>query len=248
MVLDKDYEKRKYTVRKGAPIPRLISEGAIPPVPSSLFSSTYSASAVADIETVTSLTPENTLSMVSTPWSTETWNTDQESLDTYASWLSTDALPASSLSPEPVSTSSYGVTSPYHSSSKNTLTLLSSAITPSTSRQMPLLHRMPECSETVSTWTMETFTSTGILSDANILRVQFPWSPCTMASESELYPSSLESYESRKVSRVSVTGTPAERDSPTPMNYNFHGKHDQDPIVDWLRVKLKGLGVVNVRV
>jgi hypothetical protein len=205
---------------------------------------TYSTSALeTNAETSSSSLTEDTLNMISTPWSTESWNdTTSDTYGTMSSLISWPSTEDTSVTVHPKSSTSYGVTTPAMNTSGATVTLLNARTPFSDSHTFrPLLKQKSSRSDTFSSWTIESFTSTGLpATDTNVMRVNYPWSPKTVVSGTDVYPSSLESQTSQKVSRetITTTFTSSERGHIPP--WELVGVHRQKPVLDWAFVKLKG--------
>ncbi|XP_012545473.1 uncharacterized protein LOC101736091 [Bombyx mori] len=229
MVLRRRYSKE--FGRKATPIPKYFSEITFDESSESetFESETSSYTTYSGESETTTVTTEDTLSMISTPWSSETWD----------SAVFNSANSEKTLTPK--SSTSYGATTPFFSvSSKNTLTLLESAVSLNESHVMKPTIRATQSmsSGTLSSWTLESFTSTGLI-DSDILKVEYPWSPCTDMSGTDVYPSSVDTFESRKGSRAAMN-TLSKREL-FPMNY-LCTPHE-DTVLDWMLVKNKGICV-----
>lgn len=106
----------------------------------------------------------------------------------------------------------------------------------------PLKRQTSGSSPTYASWSLETYTSTGLSSfEGEGLKVNYPWSPSTFKSDTEFtdhYPSSL-TLISQKCSRVGF-GILETKKPLTPMNYIVLTKDDH-PMLDWILVKQKGI-------
>ncbi|CAG9565722.1 unnamed protein product [Danaus chrysippus] len=152
-------------------------------------SSKTSQSTVRPISTLT----DNTLSMVSTPWSTESWYSMNHVLnDLYSNSMT------SSSTMMPMSTSSGGCT-PECYGSKNTITILRPE-DPFSNASFTVrpLQTVPsrDSTSTLSSWTVESFVSPVKYSNSEIIKVKYPWSPCTFISGTDLYPSTMDTFNS----------------------------------------------------
>ncbi|CAH0594508.1 unnamed protein product [Chrysodeixis includens] len=202
----------------------------------------------------------NTLSMVSTPWSTESWCSLSDSITdlsqlsqstSYTSWTDTLDSP-STLSVNPRSTSTTGVpTRTLASISKTTVTIYSLASTPCYNSHQMFVSPIESESErdTLSSWTLETFTSTGLISTngPQPVKARFPWSPATQASVSDYYPSSLDTLGSRKGSRVSIMSKPSpyKMEVQYPINYlTYNTRADDQPALQWTLANENGIPVI----
>ncbi|XP_059047802.1 uncharacterized protein LOC131843196 isoform X2 [Achroia grisella] len=101
-------------------------------------------------------------------------------------------------------------------------------------------------SDTLSSWTLETFTSTGVISDSRAVKAKCSWSPSNVYSGTDIYPSSLDTLESRKVSRETLATTDAfgsvrrKIDPLIPMNYVLRpNKQEYNPVLEWELIKRK---------
>ncbi|CAH0400646.1 unnamed protein product [Chilo suppressalis] len=163
---------------------------------------------------------DDTLSMITTPWSTESWSEridenlpveDSEESSTFSSYTgSLDSLYASSIQPN--SSTTYGIPSPdIYTDTKTSITLLNLYSIKSSDNVTPSPKRNPS-SDTFSSWTIQSFHSPGLQnSDSRIIKVKYPWSPETISDTdifSDVYPSSLASPALRKVSRESFIPSP----------------------------------------
>ncbi|CAG4956980.1 unnamed protein product [Colias eurytheme] len=151
-----------------------------------------------------SLTTDDTLSMITTPWTTESWESQYVSPPTnaYISWSSTDKMfVLSSLSFDPQSSSSSSPPSlDIRSDSRLTMTLYNNS---SMDRGSPVLKPVEVMSSTTSStfssWTIESFTSDGRLlsdcSNSKLIKAYCRWSdsPYSLYSETDIYPSTFNS-------------------------------------------------------
>lgn len=206
-----------------------------------------------------STTTFNTLSMISTPWSTESWYSLSDSLTdftqlsestSFMSWTETlDSL--STISVDPRSTSTTGVpTRTLPSISRTTVTIYSFASTPCQNSHQIFVVPKKSKSEvgTLSSWTLESYTSTGLISTnrPQPVKANFPWSAATLASGSDYYPSSLETLESRKGSRASVMSKSSSDkmlvQNPT-HHVTYNTRADDNPALDCTLSKENGIPV-----
>lgn len=156
---------------------------------------------------------EDTLNMISTPWSTESWSLRSdiklnESLNlSSAIFYSNNTGTSSTLTILPKTSSSYGVSTALNTNTDSTFTLLSVMASPSDSISVrPKINKLRSTSH--SSWTVETFTSHDDWSlDSTKVRVNYPWSPSTALSATDKYPSTLASPTVRKVSRETLPTT-----------------------------------------
>lgn len=170
---------------------------------SSNTSSSVSASISSDISSSSS---DNTLNMISTPWTTETWS-EESMVGAFETYSDPDlnTVPYTSSSLHPVSTTaSGGITLDINSASGNTVTILemneprscfSINLDPVPSEcKTPIDKRKYSGSSysTFDSWTVESFTSFVEYSDSNIVKVRYPWSPSTCQSGTDIYPDSLD--------------------------------------------------------
>ncbi|XP_028160801.1 uncharacterized protein LOC114353153 [Ostrinia furnacalis] len=216
----------------------------------SISDRTYSTSAFeTDIETFSSTLTENTLSMISTPWTTESWTVgtlDSNALGSSAfSWPCSDET-MSSFTDLPNTSTSYGAVSPPLNSSKTTVTILCGGGSCSDSVPIKPLTRqnskMQSTPDTFSSWTVETFTSSGWVSDidSQVVKAKYPWSPSTTLSGTDIYPSTLDSLTSRKGSRVTIATTATfgsrkgEKGHITPMTYiGLNNAPEHNHLLNW---------------
>lgn len=182
----------------------------------------------------------NTLNMISTPWSTESGFTSSEA---FSSWTTMKThLSSSSVDPLTTTASSH---LPSPNFSKATITLYL-APTPSDSILLGLPLVKKSSLETLSSWTMETFTSKGLISEnSQEERKRHPWGPVSIGTD--CYPSSTDTLASRKGSRISVK--PASSDTKEnyfPINYIKHITLNPNTHIglDWNFAKEYGIPVV----
>uniref|UniRef100_A0A2A4JFZ8 Uncharacterized protein n=1 Tax=Heliothis virescens TaxID=7102 RepID=A0A2A4JFZ8_HELVI len=188
---------------------------------SSLVSSTSVDADRSDTELDQSSEVTDTLSMISTPWSTETRCSVTEplllsadSLETcpFTYWpLSsnkTDVL--TSLDPFSTTHTSCIPTPTVKTYSKTTLTWYSFAATPCLSDQLhlPPVQVSSSSSGTLSSWTPELVTSGELFSsESSVVRVQYPWSPPTKTSCTDYYPNSMNTCSQDLVPRQESQAT-----------------------------------------
>lgn len=151
----------------------------------------------------------NTLSIVSLPWSLESWNFPlKEKLESKK--FSFTSLTSSALSETilPNSTTTMGILS-QSSFIMTTVSKMSFRNKP----KMPM--RITQ--ETVSSWSSETFTSNGpSKGKPGGMKVKYPWSPTSSLSDSDFYPSSTTTITSRKESKSTmVSEQPSALHSPS---------------------------------
>ncbi|XP_026743278.1 uncharacterized protein DDB_G0271670-like [Trichoplusia ni] len=251
---------------KAYPIPEMpdiyrldtITETSAIALKSARSTASISVSEDANRAASSSTTTFNTLSMISTPWSTESWYSLTDSLTDFSqlsestsfmSWTDTlDSL--STISVDPRSTSTTGVpTRTLPSISRTTITIYSFASTPChNSNQLFVAPKKSKSEvETLSSWTLETFTSTGLISTnrPQPVKATFPWSAATLADGSEYYPSSLDSLESRKGSGVSVMSKSSSYKMvvQNPVNTTYNTRADDHPALDCTVAKENGIPV-----
>ncbi|XP_013194254.1 uncharacterized protein LOC106137868 [Amyelois transitella] len=208
---------------------------------------TYSTSAIANVKTCSNSirTTEGTLSMISTPWSTD--------YNSFASFKSTPIqyTRESSETILPKSSSSVAAAlTPDNASIKTTITLFN---VPSVDTDPPRskMHLPKPTSkqigskDTLSSWTIESFTSDGIISNSQIVKPKYPWSPSTVFSGTDLYPTTVDTLVSRKGSRESWAGSGSIKlgNKMAPMNANDN-KSEDDFILDGIMIKTKGVPIV----
>lgn len=157
--------------------------------------SSHSTTSLADEPSISSWSTDGTLSMITTPWTTESWITDT-SCEMDFVWSHSDL---SSLTVRPKTSTSYGTSTLLDTFSKTTMTIYSfkeiDFDTESYSIHPLGQERTSNLSSTFSSWTIESFTSSGWLSDlsSKVVKVNYPWSPYTEMSYTDTYPSSLPS-------------------------------------------------------
>ncbi|XP_052756710.1 mucin-5AC-like [Galleria mellonella] len=216
---------------------------------------TYSTSAIAnsnDMEESFASSTDNTLSMISTPWSTESWTSLRLITGSVqprtSSWIDTDAT-LTSITLQPQTSTSYGIpNSPIRAKSSTTITLIELDSIPTISHMLhpPTPTNSKTESDTLNSWSLETFTSTGIVSDSKRVKPKYPWSPNTVYSGTDIYPSTVDTLESRKVSRETLAtmdglGSAREKiDLMIPMNYvTRQTKQGYNPALEWELIKRK---------
>ncbi|KAL0868876.1 hypothetical protein ABMA27_007216 [Loxostege sticticalis] len=220
---------------------------------SSDANSTYSTSAFES--NVSSTLTVNTLSMISTPWSTESWNMgtldEFDSKDAISSSIfsfSDETISISNTTLLPRSTTTCGPVTPPFPSSRTTVTVLNvNSVNTISNSVKPMTRQSSKVqSETFSSWTVETFTSPGWVTELNskVIKVKYPWSPNSVMSGTDIYPSSLDTLTSRKESRVTLATTATfgsrkgEQGHITPMNYiGRSNRPGGDQIMKWAQVK-----------
>lgn len=213
---------------------------------SKLSSNTCSSTVEAtrsDIDGATS----NTLSMVSTPWTTESSYSDlfisgstKLSKSSRVSW--TNEFTSSFIAKTSTTIASDWRTATEGSFSKTTLPVPMYSFAPA--RQGRRWKVSPESScSTDSSWTLKTLSSMSQYSslyNQPFIRVKYPWSPDTLCSDPDDYPSSLDTLASRKGSRVDMT-TSITEEIFYPMNYiNLTHNFDECQVIDWTRTKENG--------
>ncbi|XP_053613465.1 uncharacterized protein LOC128676990 [Plodia interpunctella] len=204
---------------------------------------TFSTSAIANVRSLRNSNTENTLSMISTPWST-----DYNSYASIASHKGAVRSYPSSASLMPISSSTVRASSPENLSVKTTITLYN---VPSVPTEQDSAFRFPKLkltrirsSDTLSSWTIETFTSNGLSSVSGKVKPKYPWSPSSVFSGTDIYPTTVETLVSRKGSRESsrVFGSVASRYDMAPMNLK-ENKSEDDFILDSILIKTKGIPI-----
>ncbi|XP_047033752.1 uncharacterized protein LOC124640133 [Helicoverpa zea] len=166
------------------------------------YSSSLSASVDADrsdIDVNLSTAVTNTLSMISTPWSTESWCSLNSTLlvsdllEDPSCFYYTNTM--TSLDPLTTTYSSCIASRTVGTYSRTTLTLYSFATTPCISDQLylPSVQKSSSSLETLSSWTPESVGSVQLVaSGSSEMKVQYPWSPATKNSCTDYYPNSLD--------------------------------------------------------
>lgn len=143
-------------------------------------------------ETSGSFFSDDTLSMISTPWSTESW--------TSVSPCTTQTV-LTSLSLHPKSSSSSDI-SDISSDSRIIKTILNTHSFSDKSLKILPLMDYESLSSTLSSWSLETFTSPIDYSHALLVKISYPWSPSSYLSETDNdYPSSVYTSVATKVCR-----------------------------------------------
>ncbi|CAF4866881.1 unnamed protein product [Pieris macdunnoughi] len=162
----------------------------------------YSTSSFAGetyFEKISSFTTDDTLDMITSPWTTESWESDTVSSGdpfnlTFSSASSDKLILLSSVSFQPKSTSSYGPISVANCSlSRNTLTVFNNNTLPRGSVVIQPMVKLSKSSGTLSSWTVESFWSDGRFAFNSGTMKPWCFSPYSMFSETDLYPSTLES-------------------------------------------------------
>lgn len=203
---------------------------------------------------VTTTLIDDTLSMISTPWSTETWKSQPESAasysTTYLCWNNSNISSFSSLTIEPRTTTTCGIPSWPSLSTKT-----GSDLTPVLANDVVLSAPVSRCvksskrlnsgsTPTNTSWSLETYTSTGLISNfRDPLRVNYPWSPTTFMSSTDFtdnYPSSRTLISQKGSRETMIFGKRDVMNLMTPMNYIGLTKDDY-PYLDWIQVKQKGI-------
>nr|XP_021198310.2 uncharacterized protein LOC110382145 [Helicoverpa armigera] len=150
-----------------------------------------------DVNLSTAVT--NTLSMISTPWSTESWCSlngtllVSDLLEDPSCFYYTNTM--TSLDPLTTTYSSCNPLRTVGTYSRTTLTLYSFATTPCISDQLylPSGQKSSTSLETLSSWTPESVGSVQLVaSGSSEMKVQYPWSPATKNSCTDYYPNSLD--------------------------------------------------------
>ncbi|XP_073950130.1 uncharacterized protein [Choristoneura fumiferana] len=166
---------------------------------------TYSASAIG-AESIIYATTSDTLGMIETPWTTESWQSHITHVSNVTPYSSTpseststeSALTLTAFTIDPKSSVSTGVRSPSLLTLSNDTwkwTCLNSVSTFNITSLTPAgkTHNV-DSQDTISSWTLQSYTSTGIVDEESKLRVNYPWSPRTVRSDSTgitAYPSSI---------------------------------------------------------
>ncbi|CAH2094847.1 unnamed protein product [Euphydryas editha] len=133
---------------------------------------------------------DDTLNMISTPWTTESWSCQTSVVfKNSCSGILTDIVTTSSINPK--SSSSYGGVSLSISYSRDTKTILTNISISSESLTIQPLKNVSEA-DTLSSWTIESFT-TPTYSDSMKYFLSFSSS---VLSETDMYPSTKESFKS----------------------------------------------------
>lgn len=190
----------------------------------------------------------NTLSMISSPWTTESGFTPMECFTQSFSSLTTSSYNFSSSSADPQTTTASSVLSLQSFASHPTITLLS----PATSYQsVQICVPNKQSASTVSSWTVETFTSEGIIfsdnSHSRNVGVKGPLSP--VSSGTDYYPCSSDTPVSRKGSRASISpGSSKQEEYFFPINYikeiTLNSQSDHHLGLDWSFAKKHGIPIV----
>lgn len=79
----------------------------------------------------------------------------------------------------------------------------------------------------------------------DVVRAKYPWSPSSVMSGTDIYPSSLDTLTSRKGSRVTVAttatlGSGKEKGHVNPMHYVGLTDRPDNKMLDWALSKLNG--------
>lgn len=188
----------------------------------------------------------NTLSMISSPWTTESGFTPLEySSQSLLSWT-TDTYTSSSSSLEPMTTTASSDLQSFIS--KATITLMQAATPCQSVRMCP--PKKSSSSHSVSSWTIETYTSEGLMfsdnSHSHNVRVKHPLSP--VSSGTDYYPSSKDTLSSRKGSRNSISLVSVINEEYFPINYINHVTLNPESEthlgLDWKFAKENGIPIV----
>ncbi|CAH2244840.1 jg23051 [Pararge aegeria aegeria] len=201
-----------YRVQKVLPLTRSVSMTLSLSLPefetsSSDPTSTTSTSDLSESSFSSDISPcstDNTLSMITTPWTTESWSVGSIP-GTYSETFTMANI--SSLTIDPATTVSTGADRPQlYSPSLNTLLEISE---PNTCCSVNLkcpsktaVSKRNTSESTFESWTVESFTSFVHYSDSNIIKVKYPWSPCSYLSGTDIYPDSMDT--SSRISLVSL--------------------------------------------
>lgn len=216
---------------------------------SNLSSNTFTSIVEANRSEIDGAT-SNTLNMISTPWTTESGYSYSDlsgsrklSKSSRVSW--TNEFTSSFVAKTSTSVASDWHTATERSFSKTNLPVPMFSFLPT--RQCRRWKVSPESScSTDSSWTLRTFTSTSRSSpvyNQPLIRVKYPWSPDTVCSGPDEYPSSLDTLASRKGSRVDITTSLAEEIF-YPMNYiRLTHSFDETQVIDWTRTKRIGFPI-----
>ncbi|CAG9789522.1 unnamed protein product [Diatraea saccharalis] len=196
---------------------------------------------------------DDTLGMISTPWSTESWSEkfdinfmirDNTLSSSFSTWTgsSLDSLSTESILPN--SSTTYGMTSPEIKTESNTTLMLLKRDSSRSSNDFKLLPKGKFSAETYSSWTIGSFYYSPCLQnlESHTVKVNYPWSPNTITSTTDMcttsvYPSSIASPTVHKISKESFTTSPTfqstgENGHITPLNYiGFTSRHE-DCILD----------------
>lgn len=135
----------------------------------------------------------DTLEMVTSPWSTETWDTPSVTLS-YDIYQSIYGKITTSTNPK--STTSSEVSCPErNTSSKTTATVMNTVETESLSEEISTAFGFTSSSD--SGWTVISFSrSDGNENFQPQLKVKYPWSPTSLSDSTSLYPNSTETISS----------------------------------------------------
>ena len=189
----------------------------------------------------------NTLSMVSTPWSTESGFTSTEwPSGSLLTWTITNTLTSNTLSTTPVtSTASRYWQSIFGNARKPMLR-------PDICRSFTLCLRENKSTKPMSPpmtpWTVEMLTNEGLVI-SNTLHSQVRPSPeLNPISSSDYYPPSTDTLASRKGSRVSITPASSISEVYFPINYinhvTLHRPSEEHIGLDWKFAKENGIPIV----
>lgn len=140
---------------------------------------------------------DDTLHMISTPWTTESWSCQTSVLfDNSCSGILTDIVTSSY---NPKSSSSYGGLSLSISYSRNTKTILTKISVSSESLTIQPLKNASNV-DTLSSWTIESFTSPTYSDSMKEFQKSsnnfFEFQSSNIFSETDFYPSTKESFKS----------------------------------------------------
>ncbi|KAJ0173455.1 hypothetical protein K1T71_010604 [Dendrolimus kikuchii] len=181
--------------------------------------------------------------MISSPWTTESWSSESGTfteMTNSTSLLSLVYLEEDSftyLTIEPRSSTSYGPPTPYFGTSITTFTILDGVFSPDKSLQIPPLTRKntTESLDTFSSWTLETYTSSGWKSDSDLdIKINYPWSPKSNQTGTDFYPSSIVSP---KLSKLTINTT--DRELVTPIGYITLNGNKSESGLDRILIKMK---------
>nr|XP_034834177.1 uncharacterized serine-rich protein C215.13-like [Maniola hyperantus] len=185
---------------------------------------------------------DSTLGMITTPWTTESWSGESVN-ETIEAYSETVMNTLTSLTVNPESTESIGgVTSELNTASINTVTLLErnepisyfsvnlNSVPSESTGKLKMKTKAKSYSEIESTfdsWTVESFTSFVEYSDSNIVKVRYPWSPCTYLSSTDIYPDSMDTFRS---SVISLINSPTLDSTHETVRYYINVLHESDII------------------
>ncbi|CAB3249494.1 unnamed protein product [Arctia plantaginis] len=176
-------------------------------------------------------THAKTLSVVSSPWSVESWNLlSKEKFE--GEKFSFSSLASSTLSETvlPKSTTTMGIPSQ------------SSTVVIGVSKRNKPKTPMRITQQTISSWSSETFIcNEPASSKPGSVKVKYPWSPASSLSDSDFYPSSTMTLASRKESKSTmVSEQPSALHGPShsthgstaPNAVNVEHELQDDPMID----------------